>query len=122
MSDHHRLEEEVQLHRSTLPKLSFPKFSGANPKIWIDKCLDYFKNFNIHEHMWTTNASLHMEDNTVKWLQVYKLKRGLDCWHEFVTTVEEKFRANDYRKSIQELLSLRQEGFVEEYTQDFQAI
>jgi hypothetical protein len=67
-------EEEVPLHRSALPKLSFPKFSGTNPKIWIDKCIDYFKIFNILDHMWTTVTSLHMEDNATKWLQVYKMK------------------------------------------------
>jgi hypothetical protein len=67
-------EEEVPLHRSALPKLSFPKFSGTNPMIWIDKCVDYFKIFNILDHMWTTVASLHMEDNATKWLQVYKMK------------------------------------------------
>jgi hypothetical protein len=120
--DHRRPEEEVPLHCSALTKFSFPKFSGTNPKIWIDKCVDYIKIFNIPDHMWTTAASLHMEDNAAKWLQVYKMKQGLDCWQEFVSAAEEKFGADDYRKSIQELLSLKQEGSVEEYTQEFQAV
>jgi hypothetical protein len=69
--------------------------------------------------MWTTAASLHMEDNTVKWLQVYKLKFGLDSWSEFVAAIETKFGALDYRRAIQDLLVVRQEGTVEEYTRNF---
>jgi hypothetical protein len=29
-------------------KMSFPKFDGENPGIWQDKCLDYFRLFNVH--------------------------------------------------------------------------
>jgi hypothetical protein len=41
-----------------------------------------------------------MEDNTAKWMQVYKIKRGLGDWSSFVLAVEEKFGAYDYRKAI----------------------
>jgi hypothetical protein len=39
-----------------------------------------------------------------------------------VHAVEAKFGVDDYRKSVQYLLPLRQEGSIEEYTQEFQAI
>jgi hypothetical protein len=74
---HNRQEEDTLLHHGALPKLSFPKFSGDNPKIWIDKCGDYFHIFNVPKCMWTTTASLHMEENAARWLQVYKMKKGL---------------------------------------------
>jgi hypothetical protein len=99
-----RAEDEVSFSRSTLPKLSFPKFNGDNPHIWIDKCHDYFQIFNIPECLWVTAASLHMEENAGKWLQVYKLCSGLGSWLDFVTTVEDKFGAYDYRQAIQDLL------------------
>jgi hypothetical protein len=35
-------EDEVSFPRSALPKLSFPKFNGENPRIWIHKWRDYF--------------------------------------------------------------------------------
>jgi hypothetical protein len=63
-----------------------------------------------------------MEDNTAKWLQVYKLKFGLDSQTEFVVAVETKLRAFDYRRAIQDLLAIRQEGTVEECTKNFQSI
>jgi hypothetical protein len=33
-------------------KMSFPKFSGDHPKIWKDKCLDYFRLFNVNPSLW----------------------------------------------------------------------
>jgi hypothetical protein len=29
-------------------KMSFPRFDGTQPRMWRDKCLDYFKLFNVH--------------------------------------------------------------------------
>jgi hypothetical protein len=66
-----RNEEDRPIHRVVLPKLPFLKFTGQNPRIWIDKCGDYFHIFNIPESMWTTAASLHFEENVVKWWQVF---------------------------------------------------
>jgi hypothetical protein len=117
-----RIEDEVSFHRSSLPKMSFPKFTSENPRIWIDKCYDYFHIFNIPECMWTIAASLHMEENVAKWLHVYKLKVRLGNWRAFVAVVEEKFGAFDYRKAVHDLLGIRQEGSVEEYTKEFETI
>jgi hypothetical protein len=36
--------------------------------------------------------------------------------------VEDKFGAYDYRRAIQELLSMKQQGSVEEYTKEFEAV
>jgi hypothetical protein len=75
--------------------------------------VDYFTIFNIPQSMWTIAPFLHIEDNAAKWLQVYKLKFGLDDWSVFVAAVEAKFGAFDYRRSIQSLMAIKQEGIVE---------
>ena len=54
--------------RHVVPKMSFPKFTGVNPRIWKDKCLDYFHLFNVSESFWTTLASLNMDGQAAKWL------------------------------------------------------
>jgi hypothetical protein len=112
-NDRNRVEDEVPFHHFALPKQSFLKLTGDNPRIWIDKCVDHFTIFHIPECMWTTTTSLHMEDNAAK---------CLTNWHTFVSAVEQKFGAFDYHKAIQELLSVKQEGSVEDYTKDFEAI
>jgi len=48
------------------PKMNFPRFNGKNPRIWKDKCQDYFRLMNIPKSMWATAASLHMDDNAEK--------------------------------------------------------
>jgi hypothetical protein len=103
-----RANGEVSYNRSPLPKLSLPRFNAENPRIWVDKCHDYFRIFNIPECLWTTAASLHTDDTAAKWLQVYKMKVGLGAWDVSVIALEEKFGAYDYRKVVHDLLNLRQ--------------
>jgi hypothetical protein len=47
MFGRNRGEDEPLPPRSALPKMSFPKFHGKHPHIWLDKCVDYFRIFNI---------------------------------------------------------------------------
>lgn len=105
--------------RHALPKMSFPRFTGANPTIWKDKCLDYFRIFNIPEVYWVTAASMHMDDNASKWLQMHKLTHDLDSWTEFISAVEDHFGSYDYRDAIGELVSLTQDGTLEDYISAF---
>jgi hypothetical protein len=103
-----------------LPKLQFPVFTGDNPKIWRDKCQDYFRIFNVPEYRWISAATMHMEKNAAKWVQVQKRKYGLGTWEEFMTAVEAKFGAYDYIHALNELLELKQATTVEDYATQFE--
>jgi hypothetical protein len=76
MSSRWKGKEDNDHLKVTLPKMSFPQFTGKNPSIWVDKCQDYFKIFNIPKGMWETYASMNMDNNAAKWLHIYKRKRG----------------------------------------------
>ncbi|KAK3151850.1 hypothetical protein QOZ80_3AG0251460 [Eleusine coracana subsp. coracana] len=104
-----------------MPKIAFSKFEGIHPRIWIDKCVDYFELFKVPRCMWATAASLHMEGNAATWLQVYKQQHGLSDWEVFARAVENKFDAYDYRQHIHDLLSFKQKGSVDEYVAEFDA-
>ena len=106
--------------KPTAPKLSFPRFDGSNPRIWKSKCEDYFQLYSVPEAMKATFASLHMDDNSAKWLQMYKKKYGLTVWSKFIAAVEDKFGASDYRDAISELLDLTQTSTVEQYATAFE--
>jgi len=114
----HRVRR-IARDRHALPKMSFPRFTGANPTIWKDKCLDYFRIFNIPEVYWVTAASMHMDDNASKWLQMHKLTHDLDSWTEFISAVVDHFGSYDYRDAIGELVSLTQDGTLEDYISAF---
>lgn len=72
--------------------------------------------------MWATAASLNMEGNAEKWLQVYKRRCGLGNWEQFIAAVEQKFGAYDYQHAIDDLLELKQTGSVEDYVTAFEAL
>lgn len=66
--------------RPQMPKMPFPRFDGEQPRIWHDKCYDYFRAFNISATFWLTTATLHMDGNTAIWLQAYKQRHTLSTW------------------------------------------
>ncbi|GJN24779.1 hypothetical protein PR202_gb12542 [Eleusine coracana subsp. coracana] len=118
---HTRFREDEGGGKHLLPKLSFPKFSGENPTIWLDKCVDYFTLYKVKQGMWVTVASMHMEGDAARWLQVYKMKEGLESWEKFAGAVVKKFGSYEYPKAMHDLLHLRQKGSVDEYIEEFEA-
>lgn len=108
------------MHHTHWPKMQFPRFDGNNPSIWRDKCQDYFRLFDLPESMWTTLASLHMDEMPSKWLKGYKVKHGLDDWNAFISAVEQKFGYHDYEEAIEALLELQQNDMVEVYVAAFE--
>jgi hypothetical protein len=103
-------------------KMSFPRFDGTQPRIWRDKCLDYFKLFNVHPSLWLISTTLHMDGNATLWLKAYRLRHEVSSWTVLMAAVEEKFGADDHRKFMKHLMSLKQRGTVEEYQQQFEEL
>ena len=118
----HRITTHDPVPRYSMPKMSCPRFNGDNPVVWKDKCLDYFKLFDIPEHMWFTVASMNFDEPAAQWLQVYKKQHKSTSWLKFVLAVEQKFGRDNYRKAVTDLLELQQSGTVEEYYAAFQSL
>jgi hypothetical protein len=53
-------QKKDQLPHHSLPKMPFPTFSGDNPKIWLNKCNNYFSMYSIPEGLWITAATMHL--------------------------------------------------------------
>ncbi|WVZ93178.1 hypothetical protein U9M48_039180 [Paspalum notatum var. saurae] len=98
------VDERGGLKHYHLPKLSFPKFEGTNPKIWIAKCEDYFSIFSIRESMWCTKLEHrhYMED--------------------VCAAVLEKFGVYEHGHALHDLLELKKVGTVEEYVDAFETL
>jgi hypothetical protein len=103
-----------------LSKMSFPKFPGVEPGIWITMCLEYFMIYQVPEFMWASSASLHMEGRAGRWMQVYKMKQGLGDWAHFVQAVQEKFGSEEYSQSMRGLVHMTQRASLDEYIQEFE--
>jgi hypothetical protein len=107
------------LFQQHFPKMSFPRFNVENPRIWKDKCLNYLQFINLPEALWLPTATMCMDDNGSRWLQVYKLKQGLADWNSFITVMEEQFGSYDYSDAIGDLVALTQDGNLDEYMTTF---
>jgi hypothetical protein len=103
-------------------KMSFPHFDGENPRIWRDKCLDYFWLFNVHPSLWFVSTTLHMDGNAALWLKAYKLRYEISGWPVLMTAIEEKFGADDSRRFMKQFLALKQTGTVKEYQVQFETL
>lgn len=111
-------QKGVQLN--PLPGMSFPKFDDADPRVWLDKCLDYFHIFKVSEAMWVQVASLHLEGFVAYWFHVHKLKQRTDEWNHFAQAVLNKFGADEYPKAMRRLMGLRQTGSLDEFVRTFE--
>jgi len=120
--DHDDSQPKDKLLHHTLPKMQFPNFASDQPRIWINKCNNYFSMYGIPESLWVTAATIHLEDNAAKWWEAYKLSNPVVTWNGFCKGVQEHFGSDDYRSALTELINLKQTGTVEEYTTQFQAL
>ncbi|XP_072147882.1 uncharacterized protein [Setaria viridis] len=119
---HRAVGEGPQGYRAAVPKLNFPEFSGRDPKVWRHKCEDFFKFYNVPDHLWITTATMHMKDNAGRWVEVQRLKGDLNTWDRFMEAVELKFGAYDYVHALTALLELKQTNSVEEYVSEYESL
>jgi hypothetical protein len=75
------------LPHHTLPKMLFPSSNGTQPKIWLDKCQNYFNIYQIPKSLWVEAATMHLQDNAAKWWQTYKLTHPSVTWKQFSADV-----------------------------------
>lgn len=71
---------------------------------------------------WLVSCTLHMDGNVALWLKAYRLRHEIKSWPALMTVVEEKFGADDHRRSMKQLLALKQKGKVIEYQLQFEAL
>jgi hypothetical protein len=118
----HTQHEGKYNNRPHFPKMAFPVFEGKDPKIWRDKCEDYFRIFDIPEFLWVSMASMRIVGDAARWVRVEKNRGDLGNWTTFMQKVEDKFGAYDYMCALQDLLELQQQGSVEDYVLSFESL
>lgn len=116
---HHASTSKEALPHHALPKMQFPKFDGSCPKVWIDKCNNYFNIYGISKELKVEAVVMHLEENATNWWQAYKQNHQVTSWTTFCVVVQKKFGADDCRTAITDMLSLKQTGTVEKYTAAF---
>jgi hypothetical protein len=87
--------------------MSFPRINSDQPRIWKDKCLHYFRLFNVNPSLWLISCTLHMDGNAALWLKAYRLRHEISTSTALMIAVEEKFGADDHRRYMKQLLQLK---------------
>lgn len=63
---------DLEVPVSTLPRQPFPRFEGEGPRVWLEKCVDYFTLYRVPEWIWVITTSLSMKGNASRWFQLFK--------------------------------------------------
>ncbi|XP_056698524.1 uncharacterized protein [Spinacia oleracea] len=104
------------------PKLTFPKFDGTNPRIWVKKCCKYFSLCKIPEEQKVDLASLNMTDKAESWMMIYLSVRKsiIVDWNDFVADLYARFRDSSAQNVVENFNKLQQTGLLEDYVDEFE--
>ncbi|KAK2974769.1 hypothetical protein RJ640_027130 [Escallonia rubra] len=105
-----------------LPKLSFPRFSGDDPRGWVRKAEQYFDLCPVHEDYKVPYASVHFDAQAEHWYAAYiKPIENVD-WDSFVRDVYARFSSLTGVSVLGEFNKLHQMGTVDDYFNRFEAL
>ncbi|KAK2982131.1 hypothetical protein RJ640_016811 [Escallonia rubra] len=105
-----------------LPKLSFPRFNGDDPRGWMRKAKQYFELCPIHEDYKVPYASVHFDAQAEHWYAAYiKPIENVD-WDSFVRDLYARFSVLTGVSVLGEFNKLQQLGKVDDYFNRFEAL
>jgi hypothetical protein len=99
--------------------MDFPRFNGENPKLWQNRCEDYFVMFDTDPSLYVSVAAMQFEGPAARWLQAVQTKLNAISWEDFSVMVLQRFGRNQHQSLIRRLYRLIQTGSVEEYIDQF---
>ena len=102
------------------PKHHFPRFTGENPRLWIDMALTYFDMYQVPVHQWVSTATLYLDGHAALWWQAFKHRRRFWPWDDFAVEIESEFGQGEFESHMTHLLQLKQQGTVTEYKSAFE--
>jgi len=105
-----------------LPKIEFPNFGGANPRIWIKKCARYFSLCKIPDSQKVDLASIHLTGKAEIWFASYiAVKKSVE-WDDFIVDVCDRFREELRGTIVEEFNKLQQVGSLDDYLDSFEEL
>lgn len=114
---------KFQSFAARMTKVEFPKFDGTELRSWFYKCNQFFQLDDISDPQKVRLAAIHLEGKALLWHQTYMHR----CNHIIPTlskyTEDITVRFGDlYDDPMAELKALKQQGFVQDYHDAFDAL
>ena len=112
--------------QSKLTKLEFPKFSGGDPTIWINRVDQFcaFQEVAVEDKV--RLASFHLEGEANYWWQWYKKTMDDEhsniTWETFEDEIRSRFGPTEADDFDEALTRIRQVGTLRDYQQEFEQL
>ncbi|XP_048503129.1 uncharacterized protein LOC125498867 [Beta vulgaris subsp. vulgaris] len=103
-----------------VPKIEFPVFGGANPRIWIKKCMKYFSLCKILDNQKVDLASLYLVGKAESWFNSYIAVRRSVEWEDLVVDLCARFKEEIGGNVVEEFNKLNQTGTIDDYLDAFE--
>jgi len=101
------------------PKFELPRFDGSNPRLWQDRCEDYFLHWNTPQHLWIQYASGQFEGAADRWLEAARRRIPRATWSEFCQHLMTRFGRNQHQTLIRRMIRIQQTASVADYVERF---
>jgi hypothetical protein len=116
------LPDESHGNFRSIPKIDFPKFDGVCPKLWQQRCEDYFALYGTQRSLWITIATMQFEGAAARWLQSVQRKLPSTTWEEFCGWIVVRFGRNQHQALLRQLYHIHQDTTVVDYVDRFSGL
>jgi hypothetical protein len=105
-------------------KLDFPRYSGDDPTVWLDRVVQYFDYKQTSEDQRVSLAAFHLESEANQWWQwmkkVYKEERLPITWEAFEKELLIQFGPTEVEDYDEALSRIQQDGTLRAAMPDHQ--
>ena len=111
--------DESPPHHRSLPKIDFPRFDGTCPKLWQQRCEDYFHLYSTPKPVWISVATMQFDGAAARWLQSVQRKLSTATWEKFCGWLLVRFGRNQHQALMRQLYQIHQTTTVTDYVERF---
>jgi hypothetical protein len=102
--------------------LNLPTFDGANTKLWLSRCVDYFELYEVEQSRWIMVSTMHFVPPAAHWLPSVEYKLKSCSRLQFSSMLLDRFGRDQHEVLIRQLLNIKQLGSVNEYIDKFASL
>ncbi|XP_019101930.1 PREDICTED: uncharacterized protein LOC109133354 [Camelina sativa] len=102
--------------------VELPYYEGSNPDDWLFRVEKCFERNNTPESEWINQAVSHMTGSAVTWWRWVHERLRIRTWKDFCERFKSRFGAGRGQPTLDHLLSITQQGSVEDYRERFEEL
>jgi hypothetical protein len=87
--------------------LTFPKFDGSNPRLWV-KCYEtYFDVYVVDLFLWVKIASMNLVGSTALWSHTLQHNLCTMFWDEFTIAACHHFDKDEHNQLLRQFFHIK---------------